>query len=617
MSKDKIIMYAPEGELHDSVQASGVLDISDLSRKEIKKLAKNAAGWSGENGTFSWQDVASGQADIQGKFTRHEELYKRKFNKQLKKNLHHTEQQQLLQAAKDGNPEAMGQYVASKRDDTAPIIGAVTVGPAALMAGIGTGALTGIVQGGKWLFNNPITGTTLDALGTIAGQKNFYSDNGYKKTIARAKEGDVWGAVASGAGDVLDFLGPLDLLRRGKQVVNFIENPTHTYKFKYIDDIGDGGTRWQSVNDTYVDSEFQRLKDFRYIDQSAIAKMAAENGDDVWHIVPKLTEKGVVDAYTDISNSSQLGGKEWLNKIGWTSDMTADEWIKKMDDMLNPKSSNYNPKLKDELEFWGIDPRVRSNPSMQTKKMIVDYHKTAENAKDYVQKSYTHKHKKLSNDDLNSMFDDFPEQGMTLYGENVGNSKNINDHLYIGTTPGKFEFYTKVKPEKWSDLFTKKYWKDLDLSGTTLTSVAAHETAHGNRMFNTEANIDMFTPVDKRMQILMESPQYTLNYQAVPERWKQLLKPSKYVNSHDIELSEGYSDLWGTRANMYERGIGKKASFDPNKKYNYFDLLRYKMTPTGMTDRFIIQRGGWWKGWKQQLDALNEVYKNGGKLNDR
>ena len=511
----------------------------------------------------------------------------------------------------------MGQYVASKRDDTAPIIGAVTVGPAALMAGIGTGALTGIVQGGKWLFNNPITGTTLDALGTIAGQKNFYSDNGYKKTIARAKEGDVWGAVASGAGDVLDFLGPLDLLRRGKQVVNFIENPTHTYKFKYVDDIGDGGTRWQRMNDTYVDSEFQRLKDFRYIDQSAIAKMAAENGDDVWHIVPRLTEKGVVDAYTDISNSSQLGGKEWLNKIGWTSDMTADEWIKKMNDMLNPKSSNYNPKLKDELEFWDIDTRVRSNPSMQTKKMIVDYHKTAENAKDYVQKSYTRKHKKLSNDDLNSMFDDFPEQGMTLYGENVGNSANIDDHLYIGTTPGKFEFYTKVKPEKWSDLFTKKYWKDLDLSGTTLTSVAAHETAHGNRMFNTEANIDAFTPGDRRIQIMMESPTYALNYQSVPERWKQLLKPSKYVNSHDIELSEGYSDLWGTRANMYERGIGKKASFDPNKKYNYFDLLRYKMTPTGITDRFIQQRGGWWKGWKQQLDALNELYKNGGKLNGR
>jgi hypothetical protein len=46
-------------------------------------------------------------------------------------------------------------------------------------------------------------------------------------------------------------------------------------------------------------------------------------------------------------------------------------------------------------------------------------------------------------------------------------------------------------------------------------------------------------------------------------------------------------------------------------------LFRYKMTPTGMTDRFIMQRGGWWKGWKQQLDALNKVYRRGGKINDR
>ena len=44
MNKNNIIMYAPEGELHDSIQTSGVLDISDLSRKEIKNLAKNAAG---------------------------------------------------------------------------------------------------------------------------------------------------------------------------------------------------------------------------------------------------------------------------------------------------------------------------------------------------------------------------------------------------------------------------------------------------------------------------------------------------------------------------------------------------------------------------------------------
>jgi hypothetical protein len=41
----------------------------------------------------------------------------------------------------------------------------------------------------------------------------------------------------------LDFLGPLDLVRRGNQVRKFIKNPTHEYKFKYVDDIGDGGTR--------------------------------------------------------------------------------------------------------------------------------------------------------------------------------------------------------------------------------------------------------------------------------------------------------------------------------------------------------------------------------------
>lgn len=43
---------------------------------------------------------------------------------------------------------------------------------------------------------------------------------------------------------------------------------------------------------------------------------------------------------------------------------------------------------------------------------------------------------------------------------------------------------------------------------------------------------------------------------------------------------------------MYELGIANDAHFDPNKKYNYFDLLRYKMTPTGVNDRFIKQRGG-------------------------
>ena len=309
--EDNILYTDDQGNLHDSVQASGVLDISNLSRKEIKDLAQRAAGWSGENGGFSAQDVLSGQADVQGRFTRHEDLFKRKFNKQLGRNLRHTAKMQEIENAKNGDVTALGRYQNYAKEDVAKVLAPLVVGVPA----IGTGAASGLIQGGKWLFNNPITGTGLDVLGTIAGQKNFYSDNGYKKTINRAKEGDVWGTISSGAGDVLDFLGPLDLLRRGKQAYNFIKNPTFKYKFKYVDDIGDGGTRWQHVNDTYINSEFQRLKDFRHIDQSAIAKMAAENGDDVWHVVPRLTENGVADAYTDINNSSHFGGKEWLNKI--------------------------------------------------------------------------------------------------------------------------------------------------------------------------------------------------------------------------------------------------------------------------------------------------------------
>lgn len=41
---DKIIIISDQyGNLYDSVQASGVLDISDLNRKQIKQLAKEAA----------------------------------------------------------------------------------------------------------------------------------------------------------------------------------------------------------------------------------------------------------------------------------------------------------------------------------------------------------------------------------------------------------------------------------------------------------------------------------------------------------------------------------------------------------------------------------------------
>ena len=42
--ENNILYTDSQGNLHDSIQASGVLDISDLSRKEIKDLAQRAAG---------------------------------------------------------------------------------------------------------------------------------------------------------------------------------------------------------------------------------------------------------------------------------------------------------------------------------------------------------------------------------------------------------------------------------------------------------------------------------------------------------------------------------------------------------------------------------------------
>jgi hypothetical protein len=88
-----------------------------------------------------------------------------------------------------------------------------------------------------------------------------------------------------------------------------------------------------------------------------------------------------------------------------------------------------------------------------------------------------------------------------------------------------------------------------------------------------------------------DSPYYGYDYSELPDRIKKLLTPTKKVDIHDIEYAEGYADLMGTKFNIYDKGISS-AALDPTKKYTYLDLIRYKMTPTGMFDRFIRQRGG-------------------------
>lgn len=179
-----------------------------------------------------------------------------------------------------------------------------------------------------------------------------------------------------------------------------------------------------------------------------------------------------------------------------------------------------------------------------------------------------------------------PPTKLTMKG-NLFDSRSNNygdvNHVTIGFTP----------PRKHITVPKSEY-------RLTIGGMAAHEAGHGNPLFNTYASPGSVTP---------DSPYYGNDYSRVSNRIKQLLEPTDMtIDNHDMEFTEGYSDLWGMKYNM------RNIKGNSDRKYNYLDLLRYKLTPVGRKDRFVMQRGGWWKGWKQQLDALNEVYKNGGKI---
>lgn len=518
---DKIIMYAPKGELQDSIQASGVLDISDLSRKEIKNLAKKAAGWSGENGTFSWQDVASGQADVQGKFTRHEDLFKRKFNKQLAKNIESDEKRQLIEDAKNGDITALGKYQAKGTEDVAKILAPIITLPVAA----GTGILGTLAGGVKSIYANPFSRTALDLVGTADGIKNAFTNNGIKKTINLTKEGDAWGAVKSGAGDLFNLLSVGDLYNGFRAIKNF----KPVYKFTRVKDIGDGGLRWKSVNDSDINRRYRQLVQDNIVTDKTVQDIAQRTG------------------------------------------------------------------------------------STQAKKIAVDYGERVQDYADYVYKSYASRHPEavptlMRDGMLNTKLRLSPNKPLSQSQNKIFPllrlDQTVPSTTIIGFSPTRHEFY--------------RIPSTGEMHITNLANTVGHEIAHNALLFNTHVD-----HLPKGIRELHWKPMeglntYTYNkvYDYVPQRWKDLLTPVDGLSTHDLQLNEGFSDLWGTKTAMYDMGIGKHASFDPTKKYNYFDLFKYKMTPTGMTDRFIRQRGGWWKGWKQQLDALNEIYKNGGKLNE-
>lgn len=82
---------------------------------------------------------------MQGRFTRHEDLFRRKFNKQLNRNLRHTAKMQELENAKNGDVTALGRYQNYAKDDVAKVLTPLVIGVPA----IGTGVASGVLQGGK------------------------------------------------------------------------------------------------------------------------------------------------------------------------------------------------------------------------------------------------------------------------------------------------------------------------------------------------------------------------------------------------------------------------------------------------------------------------------------
>ena len=137
----------------------------------------------------------------------------------------------------------------------------------------------------------------------------------------------------------------------------------------------------------------------------------------------------------------------------------------------------------------------------------------------------------------------------------------------------------------------------------TREGVIAHEFGHTNSLFNTR-NTGTLSEWPKYGY----SPKYGNDYSGIALNLRKIFKspwlPSEiptidkrpFVNIHDYELSEGFSDAFANRQQMQSLGIGN------GQKLTLMDLLKYRYTtPEGFNNRFFRQRPGWFR----QLKALN------------
>ena len=90
-----------------------------------------------------------------------------------------------------------------------PYIGSGLQSASQFLAGVSDAAMANPYIGKVY---NPLTRTLLDTWLSGQGIVDAISDNGIRKTVRLAKEGDAWGAMKSGAVDLMNILGANDFL---------------------------------------------------------------------------------------------------------------------------------------------------------------------------------------------------------------------------------------------------------------------------------------------------------------------------------------------------------------------------------------------------------------------
>lgn len=196
-----------EQSYYDDTEIFPTLDLRDFNRRDVKSLAFTVAGRNNDHYGVTVDEVLNDKLNYNSKYSRQEERFKRLVGRQYKRNKRYTEQMERLKSAGQGNVQAMQDYITKGTERVAPLGIPLVAGPAALAtANAGAFSLAADTTG-KLLSKNAVR-WPLEVLGF--GDfiyNNVFTDEGVKKTVKRAKEGDFWGALGSGVVDLLDFAG--------------------------------------------------------------------------------------------------------------------------------------------------------------------------------------------------------------------------------------------------------------------------------------------------------------------------------------------------------------------------------------------------------------------------